>query len=150
MLVAALGLLGQWLRRFGLATTLGDGAAASLVSAVAGLLMTLVAGVGHGAGLFSPEPTLAAWGVAFLLPLVTGALSHLLPVWRWPGPVSPIRTSARQRLTATGQVRAVLFFLGGLAILGGEGRVGAGLAITAMLLFGIAILQAIRLSRSTR
>lgn len=150
LLVAALGLLGQWLRRFGLATTLGDGAAASLVSAVAGLLMTLVAGVGHGAGLFSPEPTLAAWGVAFLLPLVTGALSHLLPVWRWPGPVSPIRTSARQRLTATGRVRAVLFFLGGLAILGGEGRVGASLAITAMLLFGIAILRTIRLSRSTR
>ncbi len=150
LLVAALGLLGQWLRRFGWATTFRDGAAASLVAAVAGLLMTLVAGVGHGAGLFAAEPTLAAWGVAFLLPLVTGALSHLLPVWRWAGPGTAIRNTARQHLTATGRVRAVLFFLGGLAILGGEGGIGAGLAIAAMALFAFAILRTIRLSRSTR
>ena len=65
VLVAALGLVGQWVRRFGIRPLLADGISASLLAAVVGLLLTLAAGVAHGAGLLPARPSLLAWGPAF-------------------------------------------------------------------------------------
>jgi len=149
VLVAALGLVGQWVRRFGFGTLLADGVSASLLVAVAGLLLTLAAGVAHGAGLASGQPTLLAWGAGFLLPLVTGALSQLLPVWRWPGPQIPARALMRQKLAATGGWRSGLFFMAALALIGENDRLAGGLLVGGMLLFFAGLLQAVRVSRST-
>ena len=149
MLVAALGLVGQWVRRFGFRAMLADGVAASLLAAVAGLLLTLAAGVAHGAGLMSGRPTLLAWGVGFLLPLVTGALSQLLPVWRWPGPANPARHLMRQKLAASGIWRAAMFFSAAIVLLAGLDLLAGGLVIGGMGLFVGSLLQAMRLSRST-
>jgi len=146
LVVAALGLIGQWGRRFGFKAMLADGVAASLLAAVAGLLLTLAAGVAHGAGLLPGRPTLLAWGAGFLLPLVTGALSQLLPVWRWPGPAIPARHIMRQKLAATGGWRAALFLTGALALLGGFDLLAGPLVAGGLLLFVGGLLQAVRVS----
>ncbi len=150
LLVAALRLAGQWIRRFGLKTLVADGVAAPLLAALGGLLLVLVAGALHGAGLWPARPSLLAWAAGFLLPLVSGALSQLLPVWRWPGPVIPARPLMREKLAATGSWRAMLFFAAGLALLGGFEAVGGGLTVLALALFAAGLLQAVRVSRSTR
>ena len=150
LVVAGLGLAGQWARRFGLWSLLRDGVAASLLAAVIGLLLTLVAGLLHGAGLLSTRPSLLAWGAGFLLPLVTGALSQLLPVWRWPGPTIPARNLMRQKLAASGGVRGFLFLAAALALLSGHERLGGAFVACGLALFIVALLQAVRMNRSTR
>ena len=150
VLVAALGLVAQWGRRFGFKALLADGVATSLMAALAGLMLTLGAGVAHGAGLIPGHPTLWAWMAGFLLPLVTGTLSQLLPVWRWPGPQIPARLRMRQKLAATGQWRGALFFTAAFAFIGGFETPAVILLCLGMLLFIINLLQAVRVSRSTR
>ncbi len=150
VLVAALGLLGQWIRRFGIKALLADGVSASLLAAVIGLLMTMVAGVIHGAGLATARADLLAWGVGFLLPLVSGALSQLLPVWRWPGPVTPERLRMRQILASNGQWRSALWLAAAGAFLAGFDQFAAALLLAGVLLFLLRLLQAVRVVRSTR
>jgi hypothetical protein len=150
LLVAALGLIGQWIRRFGLRLLLSDGVTASLLAAVAGLILVLITGVAHGAGLMPGRPSLLAWGAGFLLPLVTGALSQLLPVWRWPGPQIAARAEMRRRLAATGSWRAALFFSAAVALVSGFDRLAMLLLAAAVLLFIGGLMQAVRVSRSTR
>jgi hypothetical protein len=150
MLVAALGLLGQWGRRFGIWPLIRDGVSASLLAAVIGLLLTLAAGLLHGAGIIPTRPSLLAWVSGFLLPLVSGALSQLLPVWRWPGPQTPERLLMRRKLAASGSVRAGLFTASALALLAGLDVFGAILAGFALALFVIGVLQAVRVPQSTR
>jgi len=150
MLVAALGLLGQWGRRFGIWPLVRDGVAASLLAALIGLVLTLAAGLLHGAGVISTRPSLLAWGSGFLLPLVSGALSQLLPVWRWPGPQTPERLLMRRKLAASGSVRAGLFLSSALALLAGLDVLGGALVACGLALFIIAVLQAVRVPRSTR
>ena len=150
MLVAALGLVGQWGRRFGFRTLLADGVAASLLAAVAGLIVSLTAGVAHGAGILPGRPTLYGWGIGFLLPLVTGALTQLLPVWRWPGPQVPERAAMRQVLAAGGKWRALAFFVGALSIIAGLTTLAAIATAIGLALFITALLRAVRIRRSTR
>lgn len=148
--VSVLGLAGQWIRRFGLRPLLSDGAAASLLAALCGLLLGLLAGLLHGAGFVSTHASLLAWAAGFLLPLVTGALSQLLPVWRWPGPLTPERATMRQKLVATGALRGGLFFAAALALLTGLPMAGGGLVVAAVGLFVIGLVQAVRVRRPTR
>jgi hypothetical protein len=150
LLVAALGLAGQWVRRFGIGPLLHDGVSVSLLAALGGLALTLAAGVMHGAGLLPARPTLLAWVAGFLLPLVSGALSQLLPVWRWPGPAIPARAVMRQRLAASGGWRAGLFLAAALVVLAGFERLGAVLLALAIGLLAFALVQAARVVRSTR
>jgi hypothetical protein len=65
-----------------------QGGGLALVAAALGWLLVLIAGIAHGLGGLSADTTLALLLYLFLLPLVTGATSHLLPVWRWPGAVT--------------------------------------------------------------
>lgn len=94
----------------------GDGTAPLLIATV-GFLLLLVAGFAHGAGWMAARPALASFVVMFLLPLVTGALAHLLPVWRLPGADTPVRAAMQRRLTSAGRFRAWLFFVAGLMFL---------------------------------
>lgn len=150
LLVAALGLLGQWVRRFGLRTLLEDGVAASLSAALFGLMLTLTAGLLHGIGLLPARPSIAGWTAGFLLPLVTGALSQLLPVWRWPGPTIPARGLMRRQLAASGRWRSALFIAGAMAVIvGQEGLAGLFVGM-GMILFVIGVIQAVRVPGSTR
>ncbi len=150
LLVAALGLLGQWVRRFGLQAILADGVSASLSTALVGLMLTLTAGLLHGIGLLPDRPAILAWAGGFLLPLVSGALSQLLPVWRWPGPTIPARGLMRGKLAATGRWRGILFIAGAMALIVGQDRLAAFLIGIGVILFAIAVMQAVRVARSTR
>ncbi len=149
LLVVVLGLAAQWVRRYGMARLADDGVAASLLAAVVGLLVMLVSGALHAAGLQPAAPSVAAWAAAFLLPLVTGALGQLLPVWRWPGPATASRNAMRARLASGGGLRGLVFLSAGGALLWGEAAGGAGLAITGLALFAFALADALRVSRST-
>jgi hypothetical protein len=50
-----------------------------------GLLAVVLAGGAHGLGWLPGRPAVGGFFVLFLLPLVSGALAQLLPVWRFPG-----------------------------------------------------------------
>lgn len=73
------------------------GSGIALAGALGGFLLLLAVGLAHGAGLIPPRPALALVVPLFLLPLVTGALTHLLPLWRWPG-TGAAQAAMRQRL----------------------------------------------------
>lgn len=150
ILVAALSLLMHWIRRFGLRTLLADGVSCSLLAALLGLLMVLFAGVAHGAGVSLARPDLLAWGIGFLLPLVSGALSQLLPVWRWPGPTTPERLQMRVALVSTGQWRSAFWLISAGAVIAGQMTLAGTLLGAGLLLFLYSLVQAVRVSRSTR
>jgi hypothetical protein len=150
ILVATLGLLGQWIGLFGIKVLLRDGVAFSLLVAVLGFLLNIIAGVVHGAGLSTPRTGLLSWAVAFLLPLVSGALSQLLPVWRWPGPVIPERRLMREILARHGQWRSSLWLAAGLALLTDFEHIAVAFLLTGLLMFLFRLLQALRVSRPTR
>jgi hypothetical protein len=135
-----------WYRSFGFAAIVGAGGTAALVTATSGLMLLLLLGIAHGAGLLSAHPSIAGFVAAFLLPLVTGALSQLLPVWRHPGNDSSQRRAMRQRLIRHGRLRAVLFFAGGV-LLAFDNRAGWLPVIVALILFVVPVLVAIWLDR---
>ncbi len=135
-----------WRRTFGWRTIGRDGAALPLAGATFGFALLLPFGAVHGLGWLPARPAIAGFAVLFLLPLVTGALSQLLPVWRHPGPDSPRRRALRARLVRGGGWRAALFFAGGLllALDVQSGLVGAGAGLA---WFAVDLLRAFRLDR---
>ncbi|MFN3401546.1 MAG: hypothetical protein ACK4Z4_14505 [Ferrovibrio sp.] len=104
-----------WVRAYG--RRVGADGTAPLLGATAGLLLLLLVGLAHGAGWMAARPALAGYVALFLLPLVTGALAQLLPVWRFPGADSPARQAMQRSLAGGGRIRAGLFFLAGLVFL---------------------------------
>jgi hypothetical protein len=127
-----------WVRTHGLGRLLGDGVATSLLVATTGLLGLILAGLAHGFGAMPGRPAVAGFFALFLLPLVTGALSQLLPVWRFPGPLTPARTQLRERLARHARLRAGLFLAGGVVLMAGSGF-GVGLLAAGVLLFAAAL-----------
>jgi len=109
-------MLIAWRSRFGAALLQVHGAAPSLVAAGVGLFALLVLGVAHGFGLLPARPAIAGFVIAFLLPLVIGAASHLLPVWLRPGVQDKWHDALRARLVRWGGVRGLSLLLLGLAI----------------------------------
>lgn len=136
VLLAGIFVLGRrWVTTFGWQALWQDGAAASLALAVAGFCALLLVGVAHGLGLIPARPAIAGFIACFLMPLLTGALTQLLPVWRHPGPLTSAREMLRARLAKGGQVRAILFIAGGLAFLSGFVPVGLALAGIGLAIF---------------
>jgi hypothetical protein len=135
-----------WLKTHGWRRILGDGAAVALLGAGVGLLAVIAAGIAHGVGLMSGRLAVSAFFALFLLPLVTGALSQLLPVWRSPGPMSPLRAQMRARLVRFGPLRTV-FFLGGGGLLAMGVGAGAVLLAAGVLLFAVALASGLALRR---
>lgn len=137
----------SWLRRYGWRTLLGDGAAAALLAALAGFSLLLVFGIAHALGVVEGQDAVPAFFVAFLMPLVTGALSQLLPVWRHPGR----RTCARERMLGElrrgGAARSLLFVVSG-SLLALGAHAGIWLAAAGMLFFVIALLGSLAVARN--
>ncbi|MBI5040474.1 MAG: hypothetical protein HZB57_04545 [Gammaproteobacteria bacterium] len=86
-------------------------AAAALVAAAVGWLLVLVAGFAHAVGLVSADTLLWLLLFLFLLPLVTGASSYLLPLWRWPGQTTERHMRMRAQLMRMSGVRVLAFYL---------------------------------------
>lgn len=132
-LVPLMRLLMAWAARFRNAIIAVHGAAVSLAAALAGLVLLLFGGALHGTGMLQGRHAVPAYFLGFLLPLVTGAVTHLLPLWIRPGVHTRWHDRVRQGLGRFAGVRVALFLAaGGLAALGEiEGLVigGAGLAL---------------------
>lgn len=123
-----------WLALYFLEIRQSHGAAPSLAAALAGFAAALLFGALHGSGILSTTDTAHAFILAFLFPLVTGAVSQLLPTWARPGPQTAWHARTRQRLGAGGGIRAVLFLAGGILLgLGWHG--GLALSIAALTAF---------------
>jgi len=110
------------------------GSAPSLAAALAGFAAALLFGLLHAAGVLLPSNSAHAFILAFLFPLVTGAVSQLLPVWLKPGPQNVWHGQIRQRLQWGGGIRSLMFLGGGLLLASGW-RDGMILAVAALALF---------------
>lgn len=130
-----------WYSRYGLLTLLADGAAAALVAALFGFVLFLLIGVAHAFGLLSGHDAVPGFMAAFLLPLVSGALSQLLPVWRFPGKATPERARMRDLLASGGLVRALFFIASGFLLALGYEE-GFWLAAVGLLHFGAVLVRA--------
>ena len=95
------------------------GATPSLAAALLGYAATLALGAAHGSHAGSLNPV-AMFIVAFLMPLVTGAASQLLPLWLRPGRQTVWHRSARARLGYGGATRALMFLAAGSAVATGQ------------------------------
>ena len=142
-LLYIVGRLGMaWLRRYGWRAIAGNGAAVSLAGALCGLLLLVAFGVAHGFGRLNGHDAVPAFIAGFLLPLVTGALTQLLPVWCTPGN----RTAMRDRLHATlgigGVFRTFLFVAGGVALAFGQSA-GLWLCVAGLLSFVVLVFRAL-------
>jgi hypothetical protein len=110
-----------------------DGAAPSLALAAAGLLILTIAGGAHGLGWLSGRDAIHAFLAAFLLPLVSGAATQLLPIWLRPGAQMQWHHDLRRNLGRWSALRAGLMLVGGtllaLGLAGGAWVAAAGFAL---------------------
>jgi len=116
------------------------GAAPSLAAALLGLALSLGDGVLHATG-FRSAGSSALFLCGFLLPLVTGAASHLLPVWLLPGNRA-WHSSAQRILQRYGGLRALLFLVSGVLAWNGL-AIGYSLACAGIVAMAIAAILAI-------
>lgn len=131
-----------WLRRYGLRTIASSGPAASLAGALIGFLMLIAFGAAHGFGLLSGRDAVPAFVAGFLMPLVTGALSQLLPVWCIPGRRTSMRDRLHKILGVGGAIRSLLFLGGGVLLAFGQ-NTGFWLAAAGILSFVTLVLRAL-------
>lgn len=122
-------------------------AAVPVAAAALGWLLVLVAGLAHGVGFGSADTLVWLLLFLFLLPLVTGASSYLLPLWRWPGQTTGRHTRMRAQLMRLSGVRVLAFYLSaGLALLHIDGaQLPATIAVLGYLVqVGYAFLPRVR------
>lgn len=120
-----------------------NGAASSLAAAFAGFCVSLLFGALHAWGILDPADATLTFILAFLLPLVTGAVSQLLPVWIRPGVQNDWHAQVRQKLGAGGAWRALLFLLGGVLV-GWGWRGGLLFSLAGLLAFVCQLIAAMR------
>lgn len=125
-----------WLLRFPHEILRVHGAAPSLALALAGLLLLLPAGALHGAGRLSGVEAVSGFVLAFLLPLVSGAVSQLLPLWLKPGVQTDWHCAAREKLGRYAVLRGLTFLTAGLGVLLGA-PAAAWLAAVALAAFAL-------------
>jgi hypothetical protein len=107
--------------------------------AVFGLMVVLIAGGFHAAGASRADLAVQLFFFVFLFPLVTGAISYLLPVWLWPARDTPGFANATQRLARGSGIRTLVFLLAGTMAWGGI----AGAAYPAVAAVAVFLLQTI-------
>lgn len=91
------------------------GAAPALAVALCGYVIALIIGsiYAYHQSQFNP---IATFIIAFLMPLVTGAVSFLLPLWLRPGQQTPWHLAARKHLGFSGGLRALILMTGGIMV----------------------------------
>lgn len=135
LLSVPLVLLGTaWMARFPSEILRAHGAAPSLVLALAGLLVLLSVGVLHAHLRLDGGNAVFGFLLAFLLPLVTGAASQLLPLWLKPGVQTDWHRAARERLGRFAVLRGLTFVAAGWLVALGWPH-GAWLALAGLVAF---------------
>ena len=139
IVVARLGIV--WARCFPFDVSRINGAAPSLALALLGLLILLCVSLLHPDHGLSGSDAIFGFVLAFLLPLVTGAASQLLPLWLRPGVQTAWHSESRSALTRFGGIRALAFVVAGISIALGW-RTGAWMAAVALFAFAGQMLRA--------
>lgn len=106
------------------------GAAFSLLAALGGFCITLVSPLWHAGGV-----DLSLFLTVFLFPLVMGALTHLLPMWWWPGMPTAERNQAQHRLGRFVLLRVGLCWLAWATMQSGLPEWGGGMAGVVLMLY---------------
>ncbi len=146
-LIPPLRMLLHWQRRYARRLWSGSAAATTLTLAALGLIGLLLLACGHAAGLLDAGLLLPAFLLAFLLPLVSGTVSQLLPVWLRPGPQRAWHEEVRASLGQWAAMRSALMVAGGW-LLALDQSAGLGLAAAGILLLILGFLRTIPLLRS--
>jgi hypothetical protein len=139
-LVALIRLARAWIRRYAVSLVAPHSAVTALTMALTGLILLLPAGALHGTGALAGRDAVVSFFVLFLLPLVTGTLSHLLPLWWRPGESADRLETHRRRIARFSGLRALLFGAGGILVLAGL-RTGLLLAAAGLVLFLFQLLR---------
>lgn len=105
-------LIANWLRLYRSEILALHGAAPLLAAALAGLVLSMILGTVNA---FYPTEPVWSFIAGFMLPLVSGAASQLLPVWLRPGVQNDWHAKLRRSLGRYNGLRAVLFCCGGVA-----------------------------------
>ncbi len=150
ILVCALGLAGHWSRRFGLKAVLMDGVAASLFASVVGLMVSVLAGFLHGAGVFADTTIAVCVGRRFFAALGDRGLESVVAGMALAGAGHSGARHHAAKLAASGGLRGALFLAAALALILGWDRLGSGLLLAGLALFVLGLAQAVRVQRSTR
>lgn len=143
--VPLLASLQAWRHCYAMQIFASHGACPALFAAACGMTATLALGAVHATRIWPLDPV-AMFIVAFLMPLVTGAASQLLPLWLRPGRQTDWHLNARQRLGYGSAARALVLLAGGSALAVGY-RWGWLLALLAAMTF---IGQAVSLAGDDR
>lgn len=151
-LVPPVRMVAAWIEHFRGALLRLHGGASSLSLAMLGLTLLLIGGCAHSLGLQPGRDAIVGFIVAFLLPLVSGAATQLLPVWLRPGAQTPWHAAARARLGLCSGPRAAMMVAGGmLATLGVRGGVWLGAAgLAAFMLTAASVVFLPRASAETK
>ncbi len=143
LLVPAGRLARAWFALFRREILARDGAAPALALALAGYVALLAAGIDHtlhpGSGARLP----VAFVAGFLLPLVTGAVSQLFPVWLRPGAQTQWHTCMRRALGRHAALRCACFIVAG-ALADRGYAAGLALAAATLALFACQLALALR------
>ena len=119
------------------------GAPPALALAVVGLIALLCLGTLHGIHGLNGQDALLGYGAAFLLPLVSGAATQLLPVWLRPGPQREWHTQLRSTLGWLSGLRSGLMLIGGILLACGTPQ-GGGFVLAGGVMLLISALRAMR------
>jgi hypothetical protein len=108
----------------------------SLGVAVFGLIAVLVSAGFHAAGGRPSAVSMQLFFFVFLFPLVTGAVSYLLPVWLWPARNTAVYEFTARRLAWGSGARSLVFLAAGVVAYFGmrEAIYLAGIGILVFLL----------------
>lgn len=136
-LAPLLRMAAAWIAHFRSVLLQRHGAAPSLSLALLGLVLLLLAAGAHGLGLQPGRDAILGFILAFLLPLVSGAATQLLPVWLRPGVQTAWHAAVRARLGRWSALRAALMIAGGVLVTSGVGA-GLWLALGGLALFAMA------------
>ena len=114
LLLLPVAILGTaWVVRFPRDMLRVHGAAPSLALALAGLLVLLFLSALHAQRRLEGGDAVFGFLLAFLLPLVSGAASQLLPVWLKPGLQTGWHRAARAKLGRFAVLRGLTFVAAG-------------------------------------
>ncbi len=131
--IPIVGILKSWLPLYSRDIFTLNGATPALAAALCGYAVTLLLGTAHGYHFPSFNPV-AVFIIAFLMPLVTGTISYLLPLWLKPGQQTAWHQDARKHLGFVSGLRAFTLLVGGVSA--GLGyRFGWVLAVIAVVVF---------------
>ena len=135
-------LFGSWRRLYIGEIFRINGALPILVTALCGYTITLLFGAIPANHYVITNPVFV-FIVAFLMPLVMGSVSHLLPLWLCPGPQTPWHIKSKNCLALGGGLRGITLLAGGVMVgLGYE--MGWYLAVFTLAVFFLQILYIVK------